>query len=138
MQLIRKIAQLLGFKQKRRYVMGEVNIKFYKEANYFGEHGKIVVTRVKDGLYEVPVSFVFMGMTTPPKMSDQAINFIFDEARHQGFIPHYIEQYGSSNNPHANPIDKLVIKTPELDSNNLLEDGSMGAALHQHKQGVAA
>lgn len=104
--MIKKIAQLFGYNPKR-YLMGAAQVKFFRDAAYYGEHGKIVVSNIKEGLSEEPVAFVFVGMVTPPKLNDQVMNYLFAEAWRQGFIPHHLDQYGRINSPVGEPIDNV-------------------------------
>lgn len=75
----------------------KLELRFHKQANVYGEHGVINVTHVKQGLVETGVRFVFIGVTTPPKMDRNTMNYIWEEALAQGYIPHYIESYGNNN-----------------------------------------
>lgn len=79
------------------YKYEQVEIQFHKAANVYGEHGTINVTHVKQGLVETPVRFVFVGLTTPPKLDRNTFNHIWEEARAQGYIPHFIASYGRDN-----------------------------------------
>ena len=72
-------------------------IKFHTAANPFGEHGTIVVSHVKKNLRERPVRFVFVGVTTPPKMDLRMLAYIWQSAEEQGYIPHHIQSYGKEN-----------------------------------------
>lgn len=62
-------------------------VKFYKEAAAFGQHGMIVVSSPKRGLKEVAVPFVFVGMTTPPDLTLEVHKFINSQAYQQGYVP---------------------------------------------------
>lgn len=95
MTLFAKLVSLFGKKQKP---FNETEIKFHKEAIYFGEHGQIVVSNIKEGLREQAVRFVFVGLTTPPKLDAAIFLRIWEEAKNQGYIPHYIDFYGCDNN----------------------------------------
>ena len=88
------IHKLLG---RRGYDFEYLEIRFYKAANVYGEHGTINVTHIKQGLVEVPVRFVFVGVTTPPVLCRNTFNHIWEEAKAQGYVPHHIETYGRDN-----------------------------------------
>lgn len=75
----------------------KLEIRFHKEANLFGEHGKINATHVKLGLVEADVRFVVVGVTTPPKMTKNLFLRIWEEARAQGYNVHHLAAYGSDN-----------------------------------------
>lgn len=85
------LLSILGLSKKNPH---ELEIKFHTEANHFGEHGEIVVTHKKKGLVEEPVRFVFVGVTTPPKLDARTFDQIWTEAKNQGYIPHHIACYG--------------------------------------------
>lgn len=89
---------MFSFNRKIKSI--DLEIRFHKEANVYGEHGKIVVSHVKQGLREVAVRFVFVGITTPPKLDLRMFTYIWEEARNQGYIPHDLKIYG-----HDNEID---------------------------------
>ena len=82
---------------KRKSSVMELEIKFHKEANLFGEHGSIVVSHVKQRLAGVAVKFVFVGVSTPPKLTPFLLTYIWEEAKSQGYVPHHIETYGREN-----------------------------------------
>lgn len=88
------IAKLLG---RNKNAFDKLELRFHKQANVYGEHGTINVTHVKQGLVETSVRFVFIGVTTPPKMDRNTVNYIWEEALAQGYIPHFIESYGNQN-----------------------------------------
>jgi hypothetical protein len=75
----------------------DLEVKFHTEANLFGEHGMISVSHIKKNLKERPVRFVFVGHTTPPKMTLRLMAYIWQCAEEQGYIPHHIESYGREN-----------------------------------------
>ena len=75
----------------------ELELRFHKEANFFGEHGTINVSHIKQNLVEKPVRFVFVGITTPPKLDRILFNFIWEEAKAQGYTPHHLLTYGKEN-----------------------------------------
>ena len=75
----------------------ELELRFHKEANLYGEHGTLVVSHVKQGITEMPVRFVFVGVATPPKLDRVLFNYIWEEARTQGYIPHSLRTYGKEN-----------------------------------------
>lgn len=79
------------------YIDTSIRICFHKEAIYFGEHGVIKVTNKKMGLVEQDISFVFVGVTTPPPLNLDTYVRIWEEAKNQGYIPHEMVQYGKNN-----------------------------------------
>lgn len=119
---------------------GEVEIKFHKEANYFGEHGTIVVSHRKQNLVEAPVRFVFVGLTTPPKMDLATFAKIWEAAKYQGYIPHHIETYGNENEiintmgdreltgPDGRTRDDVMNTSSRLDTPPVLRSGDPAKA----------
>lgn len=97
------------FGKSKGHISTALEIKFYKEANYFGEHGTINVTHKRFGLEEQTVRFVFCGVTTPPRLDLATYIRIWTEAEHQGFIPHYLVTYGKNNDVVDNspPYDRM-------------------------------
>jgi len=89
------------FGNKTKY--DKLELRVYKQANAHGEHGRVNVTHVKHGLVEASVAIVFVGVTTPPKMDRNTMNYLWEELMHQGYIPHYVEAYGN-NNEIVNPV----------------------------------
>lgn len=77
--------------------LDELKICFYMEANLYGEHGRLNVSHIKHGLIEKSIPFVFVGVTTPPKMDRVIFDKIWIEAKRQGYIPHHMEAYGTIN-----------------------------------------
>lgn len=90
--IINFLQRLAGIKKNEPF-----EIRFYKEAIYFGEHGQICVSNRRHELVETPVRFVLVGITTPPKMDLYLFTRIWDEAKIQGYIPHHIVTYGVMN-----------------------------------------
>jgi hypothetical protein len=72
----------------------DLEIVFHKAANHFGSHGIITASHKDLGLANEPVRFVFIGMTTPPALTPRVLEYIWEEARAQGFLPTAVESYG--------------------------------------------
>ena len=70
-----------------------IEIRFHKEATYYGEHGTINVSNKSQGLVERNVKFCFLGISTPPKLDLGIMNLIWDQAMEQGYVPHHIVDY---------------------------------------------
>jgi hypothetical protein len=100
-----KLSEIFGKKPKPF----DLELRFHKEANLYGEHGQIVVSHVRQGLVEKPVRFVFVGCTTPPKLDRIAFNYIWEEARAQGYVPHEIRSYGMSNEINTAPAVNTAV-----------------------------
>jgi hypothetical protein len=100
----------------------KMEIRFHTDANPYGEHGIFNVSHVKKGLIEADVSFVFVGVYTPPVMDLTLYIRIWEEARNQGYLPHHLVQYGIPNsvNTAAVMLSPAVIEkmqTPEAVKN---------------------
>ncbi|MNU19740.1 hypothetical protein D3C71_79730 [compost metagenome] len=75
----------------------DLEIKFHKEANHFGEHGQLKVTHVKQGLKGANIRFVFPGLAEAPALTRVMLDHIWESARAQGYVPHELIAYGNEN-----------------------------------------
>jgi len=96
MKLIAKIlAAAAGYSNIDRVnPFDDMEIRFHKDANRFGEHGTLVASHVAQKIDNKPVRFVFVGMTTPPKLTLEIHHYIWEQAKAQGYIPHDLQTYG--------------------------------------------
>lgn len=85
------------FGRKNNKALDAMDIKFHHEANFFGSHGRIVVSHREKQLEEASVPFVFVGLTTPPDLTPGLMNYIWEQAMNQGYIPVKITSYGRKN-----------------------------------------
>lgn len=112
------LRMLIGRPVRRQINLG-VEVKFYKEANPFGEHGTINVTHMTHGLTGQPVRFVFVGKATPPQLDRATLTYLFDQAEEQGYVVHHIETYGRNNEtvfqaaPHNPEVIPAELLRPE-------------------------
>lgn len=81
-----------------------LEIRFDGEATPYGSHGRLVATSPKREIDHKEIDFVFIGLTIPPKITPDIINFIWEEARHQNYIIHHITEYGTTNKCKIDPI----------------------------------
>lgn len=81
-----------------------LSIKFYKDTNDYGEHGRIIVSHIKYDLVQENVAFVFVGLTNPPKLDISVMMHLWDEAEKQGYRVHHIAEYGKENIIHKAPL----------------------------------
>lgn len=106
------------FGKPKKHISTDLEIKFHKDANFFGEHGTINVSHVRLGLVETPVRFVFAGVTTPPRLDLTTYIRIWEEARAQGFVPHHLVTYGKNNEvidvskPADTTVNSVYMQTP--------------------------
>ena len=56
-------------------------VVFYKEAAEYAEH------------FRLRVAGAFVGMTQPPRLDVETLNYIFEAARAQGYVPYHLEAY---------------------------------------------
>lgn len=75
----------------------DLEIKFHKEANHFGEHGQLKVTHVKQQLKGANIRFVFPGLAEAPALTRVMLDHIWEAARAQGYVPHELIAYGNEN-----------------------------------------
>lgn len=73
----------------------DLQLAFHKEANLHGEHGLILASHRKYQIDGEAVRFVFVGLSSPPPMTPRILEYIWEEARAQGFIPHALITYGN-------------------------------------------
>lgn len=102
----------------------DLEIAFYKQANHFGTHGVMIASHKDLGLKNHPVRFVFIGLSTPPAMTPRIIEYIWEEARAQGFIPASIQSYGEVLETHTGLSPRILVNGNRRQS----ED-----ALHNHR-----
>jgi hypothetical protein len=91
MSLFKKLAQRIWGKS---FDVRELEIAFHKKANLHGTHGLLMASHRDQRLDNFPVRFVFIGMSEPPAMTPSVIDYIWDEAKAQGYIPHKLQAYG--------------------------------------------
>ena len=127
MSLVRSIARhLFG----RSWEVIDLEIAFHKQANHFGTHGVLIASHKDLKLQDHPVRFVFIGMTEPPVMTPRVIEYIWEEARAQGFIPFSIQSYGNVLTTHAGLPPRALVS----ESRRNAEDAF---SLHRDKEPTA-
>lgn len=72
----------------------QLEIKFHKEATPHGSHGRIEVSSKERNLKNANILFVFVGVSVPPPLTPEVMNYIWEEAQAQGFTPHTLLVYG--------------------------------------------
>lgn len=87
----------LSFLSPKRSTVTTLEVRFHKDANFFGEHGQLNVSHVRQGLKGVPVRFVFVGVSKAPDLTLGLYSYIWDQAQQQGYIPHHLVSYGEEN-----------------------------------------
>lgn len=85
------------FPKKRANPLDVLEVRFHKDANPFGEHGTIVASHVRQNLNNYPVRFVFLGMVKPPPLTLELHQWLYEEAKAQGYMPTEIRTYGTDN-----------------------------------------
>jgi hypothetical protein len=73
----------------------DLKIAFHKDANIYGEHGTLRASHVTQGLKDQDVRFVFIGTTEPPALTPRIFEYIWEEARAQGYVPTALSSYGN-------------------------------------------
>lgn len=73
----------------------DLKIAFHKEANVYGTHGVLRASNIELGLENANVRFVFVGMSTPPPMTPRIFQYLWEEAKAQGFLPQELTKYGN-------------------------------------------
>lgn len=96
--MLNLLCRFLGIERPSRInPYDQLEIRFHKEANRFGEHGTLVATHIRQGIDKQPIRFVFVGMARPPKLTLELHTYIWEEAKAQGYIPHDLQTYGKEN-----------------------------------------
>jgi hypothetical protein len=96
--MLNLLCTLLGIERPGRInPYDQLEIRFHKEANRFGEHGTLVASHIRQGIDTKPVRFVFVGMATPPKLTLELHTYIWEQAKAQGYLPHDLQTYGKEN-----------------------------------------
>lgn len=72
----------------------DLEIKFHKEANIYGQHGTLRASHVTQNIKDSDVRFVFVGLSVPPALTPLIFEYIWEEARAQGFVPTALTGYG--------------------------------------------
>lgn len=90
--MIKELVATLGFPvfKQNKYIPP---VRFWREAAAHGNHGTIVVNSRANGLKDAEVRFAFEGMTNPPKLTPQVLEYIWTQAAEQGYVPQYIASY---------------------------------------------
>lgn len=71
----------------------KTKLVFHIEASYYGEHGALVGSFMRQGIESGTISFFFVGMARPPHLSKDVIDYIWKEAKKIGIVPKYIYAY---------------------------------------------
>lgn len=87
----------------------DLKVAFHKEANLYGTHGHLIATHLEQRLKNAPVRFVFIGMSEPPAMTPRILEYIWEEARAQGYIPHTLASYGEVLATHAEATSDDIV-----------------------------
>lgn len=80
-----------------------LEIAFHKQANMHGTHGVLIASHRDQKLENHPVRFVFVGLSEAPPMTPIIMNYIWEEARAQGYIPFKVMSYGHILETHNDP-----------------------------------
>lgn len=112
MKLIHKIlAAIFG----KSYQVIDLKLAFHKDANLYGHHGYLLASHRAQKLEDTAIRFVFIGLTHPPVMTPRIMEYVWEEARSQGYIPHALVSYGNvlQTTYEANP-DMLVRQPKQM------------------------
>ena len=72
-------------------------VKFYHDAIPYGSHGTVCASSNIHGIVRENIPFVFLGISTPPTLSLETMQYIISEAKHYGYNVHHIVSYGEAN-----------------------------------------
>jgi hypothetical protein len=71
-----------------------LELVFHKKANLYGTHGIITASHRDQKLDNYPVRFCFVGLSEAPPMTPVIMNYIWEEAKAQGYTPFKLQSYG--------------------------------------------
>lgn len=106
MSILRKILNKLSGRSNTGI---SLEIKFHKETNLYGMHGRLVASSKELGLVNASIRFVFVGITTPPPLSLELFNYIWEEAKAQGYTPQSLLVYGNVMETNPNAASQLLV-----------------------------
>lgn len=130
MSIKNAILQMLSISKPARPA-GLPPLKFFRDAAYFGEHGRIVVSSVKYGLQAHSVALVFVGKVEAPELDLNTVQYIWNQAMEQGFVPHYIEQYGQNNEIRLESLAGAIAQPRVVSSTDAVATEPSGDDIHE-------
>lgn len=116
--ILKALLKVFGKKQQ----ILEVEIKFHKEANLYGRHGTIKASHKEQKLEGYPVRFVFKGLSTPPALTPNVLQYIWEEAKAQGYNPEEMLSYGEVLPTHNELDHNDVVSQERKDAENRFHD----------------
>lgn len=90
---IRQITAILTGNDARNGY-NELGVAIYKDANAYGEHGRMQVSHRARGLNNVEVPFAFPSLTDAPPLTAKLFLDIWAAFESQGYIAHHLVSYG--------------------------------------------
>lgn len=104
----------------RSIEVNDLQIAFHKEANLYGTHGLLLASHVDQGLKNVPVRFVFVGLSEAPPLTPVIMSYVWEEAKAQGYVPHALSAYGLVLETHTGlkPRDLIAKERREAEDAN--------------------
>lgn len=72
----------------------DLKLAFHKDANIYGQHGTLRASHVTQGIKDQDVRFVFIGTSVPPALTPRIFEYVWEEARAQGYVPTALTAYG--------------------------------------------
>lgn len=82
-----------------------IRVLFHRDTAGMQSHGAISASHVDYDLDNNPVRFSFLGMTTPPALTIETMEHIWQEAQSQGYMVHSLLSYGAV--IEANPAEQV-------------------------------
>ena len=86
---------LFSIFRKKKANASNLEVSFHTENVDYGTHGYITANNKQLGINKpCLVRFVFVGLPTPPALTEETIKLIFDQARNKGFGVVNLASYG--------------------------------------------
>jgi hypothetical protein len=85
-------------------------VKFHTDAFDLPEHGTIYVNNKTKRLSNEPVRFSFVGAAVPPKLDQNVFNYIWTQAKKQGYEPIHLRTYATVYPASMNVVPKVRMR----------------------------
>lgn len=102
-----------SFKKQKPVVFSDtkrLRVLFHRDAAGLQTHGALSVSHADYDLDNNPIRFSFIGLSTPPALTIDTMEHLWQEAHSQGFIVHSLLSYGD-----------IVNATPAMEVGQLIQ-----------------
>lgn len=101
------------FKKQKTVVFSDtkrIRVLFHRDAAGLQTHGALCVSHADYDLDNNPIRFSFIGLSTPPALTIDVMEHLWQEAHSQGFIVHALLSYGD-----------IINATPAIEVGQLIQ-----------------